>query len=98
MLALYAKVYGISNADAYPDGFVVREFWAERSYSKETYRNVKVFYHELRRAIFDADAKPVQAFYWGVYKQRASRWIKGCNCSVGYYPDESGRVYGKTIP
>ena len=48
----------------YPDGFVVREFWAERSYSKETYRNVKVFYHELRRAIFDADAKPVQAFYW----------------------------------
>ena len=82
----------------YPGGFVVREFWAERSYSKETYRNVKVFYHELRRAIFDADAKPVQAFYWGVYKQRASRWIKGCNCSVGYYRDESGRVYGKTIP
>ena len=82
----------------YPGGFVVREFWAERSYSKETYRNVKVFYHELRRAIFDADAKPVQAFYWGVYKQRTSRWIKGCNCSEGYYPDESGRVYGKTIP
>ena len=82
----------------YPGGFVVREFWAERSYSKETYRNVKVFYHELRRAIFDTDAKPVQAFYWGVYKQRASRWIKGCNCSVGYYRDESGRVYGKTIP
>ena len=82
----------------YPGGFVVREFWAERSYSKETYRNVKVFYHELRRAIFDADAKPVQAFYWGVYKQRTSRWIKGCNCSEGYYPDESGRVYGKTVP
>lgn len=82
----------------YSGGFVIREFWAERSYSKETYRNVKVFYHELRRAIFDADAKPVQAFYWGVYKQRASRWIKGCNCSVGYYRDESGRVYGKTIP
>ena len=33
-----------------------------------------------------------------VYKQRTSRWIKGCNCSEGYYPDESGRVYGKTIP
>ena len=82
----------------YPDGFVVREFWAERSYSKETYRNVAAFCHEFRRAIFDADAKPVQAFYWGVYKQRASRWIKGCNCSEGYYPDESGRVYGKTIP
>ena len=82
----------------YSGGFVIREFWAERSYSKETYRNVKVFYHELRRAIFDADAKPVQAFYWGVYKQRTSRWIKGCNCSEGYYPDESGRVYGKTVP
>lgn len=82
----------------YPGGFVIREFWAERTHDKEKYRNIKAFYHEFRRAIFDADAKPVQAFYWGVYKQRASRWIKGCNCSVGYYPDESGRVYGKTIP
>ena len=82
----------------YPGGFVVREFWAERTHDKEKYRNIKAFYHEFRRAIFDADAKPVQAFYWGVYKQRTSRWIKGCNCSEGYYPDESGRVYGKTIP
>ena len=82
----------------YPGGFVIREFWAERTYDKEKYRNIKAFYHEFRRAIFDADAKPVQAFYWGVYKQRTSRWIKGCNCSEGYYPDESGRVYGKTIP
>ncbi len=82
----------------YLGGFVVRKFWAERSYSKEKYRNVTAFCHEFRRAVFDADAKPVQAFYWGVYKQRTSRWIKGCNCSEGYYPDESGRVYGKTIP
>ena len=82
----------------YPGGFVIREFWAERTHDKEKYRNIKAFYHEFRRAIFDADAKPVQAFYWGVYKQRTSRWIKGCNCSEGYYPDESGRVYGKTVP
>ena len=82
----------------YPGGFVIREFWAERTYDKEKYRNIKAFYHEFRRAIFDADAKPVQAFYWGVYKQRASRWIKGCNCSIGYMGNESGRVYGKTIP
>ena len=47
---------------------------------------------------FDADAKPVQAFYWGVYKQRTSRWIKGYNCSIGYMGNENGRVYGKTIP
>ena len=65
---------------------------------RRTYRNVKAFYHEFRRAIFDADAKPVQAFYWGVYKQRTSRWIKGCNCSIGYMGNENGRVYGKTIP
>lgn len=82
----------------YPGGFVVREFWAERSYSKEKYRNVTAFCHEFRRAIFDADTNPVQAFYWGVYKQRTSRWIKGYNCGAGYYPDESGRVYGRTIP
>ena len=82
----------------YPGGFVIREFWAERSYSKKTYRNVTAFCHEFRRAIFDADTNPVQAFYWGVYKQRTSRWIKGYNCGDGYYPDESGRVYGRTIP
>ena len=82
----------------YPGGFVVREFWAERSYSKETYRNGKVFYHEFRRAIFDADTNPVQAFYWGVYKQSSSRWIEGYNCTAGYYSDEFGHVYGRTIP
>jgi hypothetical protein len=82
----------------YPDGFVIREFWAERTHDKEKYRNIKAFYHEFRRAIFDADAKPVQAFYWGVYKQRTSRWIKGYNCSIGYMGNENGRVYGKTIP
>ena len=83
---------------SYPGGFVIREFWAERSYSSEEYRNVKAFYHEFRRAIFDADAKPVQAFYWGLYKQRSSRWIEGYNCADNYLRDESGRVYGKTIP
>ena len=61
----------------YPGGFVIREFWAERTYDKEKYRNIKAFYHEFRRAIFDADAKPVQAFYWGVYKQRTSRRCTG---------------------
>ena len=25
-----------------PDGFVVREFWADRSYKKEDYKNPKV--------------------------------------------------------
>ena len=83
---------------SYPGGFVIREFWAERSYSSEEYRNVKAFYHEFRRAIFDADAKPVQAFYWGLYKQRSLRWMKGYNCADNYLRDESGRVYGKTIP
>ena len=82
----------------YPGGFVIREFWVERSYSKKTYRNVEAFCHEFRRAIFDASTNPTQAFYWGVYKQRTSRWIKGYNCSIGYMGNESGRVYGKTIP
>lgn len=82
----------------YPGGFVIREFWAERSYSRENYRNVKAFYHEFRRAIFDADAKPVQAFYWGLYKQRSLHWIRGYNSSADFARAESGRVYGKTIP
>ena len=82
----------------YPGGFVIREFWAERSYSKEKYRNVAAFCHEFSRTIFDADTNPTQAFFWGVYKQRTPRWIKGYTCSVEYAGNESGRVYGRTIP
>ena len=82
----------------YPGGFVIREFWAERSYSRENYRNVKAFYHEFRRAIFDADAKPVQAFYWGLYKQRFLRWIACRNFNPDYYNAVDGRIYGKTLP
>lgn len=82
----------------YPGGFVIREFLAERSYSAEKYQNVTAYCHEVRRAIFDSDAKPLQAFYWGFYKQRTLRWIKGYNCGDGYYPNEIGRVYGRTLP
>ena len=32
----------------YPGGFVIREFWAERSYSRENYRDVKAFYSRGR--------------------------------------------------
>lgn len=82
----------------YSGDFVIREFWAERSYSKEKYRNVKAFYHEYRRAIFDADAKPVQTFYWGLYKQRFLRWIACRNFNPDYYNAVDGRIYGKTLP
>ena len=82
----------------YPGGFVIREFWAKRFYSNTRYQNVKSNYHEIRRSIFDADRNPRNAYYWGLYKQRTTRWIEGCNCTAGYCSDESGRVYGRTIP
>lgn len=82
----------------YPGGFVIREVWAERSYSKEKYRNAKAFYHEYRRSIFDAGAKPVQTFCWGLYKQRYLRWIGCGNFNPEYYNAIDGRIYGKTLP
>ena len=82
----------------YPGGFVIREFWAKRGYNKSCYQNNTADYCEIRRSIFDADRNPKTAYNWGWYKRRTTRWIEGHNCSTGYTPDESGRVYGKTIP
>lgn len=82
----------------YPGGFVIREFYADRSYHKENYRNVKPYCYEFRRAIFNAEGAPIKAFYFGIYKQRSSRWIACGNCKPSYYNAECGHIYGKTLP
>lgn len=84
-------VYLIQRCD---DGFVVREFTAHRHYYKGKYEKPDKCCFEDRRVIYDRDMN-IQAFWYGLYKQMESRWIK----SEGYscYSSKRGRVYKRTI-
>ena len=79
------------------DGFVVREFQADRTYGKESLPNSKLYCQEIRRTIYDRERKP-RTYYWGLYKQRNMRWISGSPCSYSWSGSHDGRVYGKTLP
>ena len=79
------------------DGFVIREFWANRTYRKDSLPHSESYWHEFRRSIYDRSGE-IRSYYWGMYCQRETRWIAGSPCYYAYYGDQSGRVYGKTLP
>lgn len=81
------------------DGMMIRFFIAARQYRKGKYANPDQWAREERRAIYDRFGKPLRAYYWGLYRQTETRWVKGSAVGNWYsYNDYSGRVYGKTIP
>lgn len=88
-----------------PDGFVVREFWANRRYLKENYKNPEVSCVEHWRVIYDHEMS-YRTYYWGVYKMQYTRWIAGmpsytwmgANSIYINHGCQDGRVYGKTLP
>ena len=79
------------------DGFIVREFRTDRTYRKETLPHSKVYWHEIRRAIYDRSGE-IRAYCWGMFKQRYTRWIADGPCSYGFYYEHIGRIYGKSLP
>lgn len=66
------------------DGFVLREFWAERTYWKDSLPSGEPYWHEFRRSIYDRSGE-IRSYYWGVYCQRETRWIAGSPCYYGYF-------------
>ena len=88
-----------------PDGFVIREFWAERFYRKDAWDRPEVCCHEQRCVILDFQLNR-RTYYMGLYKNRTYRWIAGMPSTSCYSPevkyylngDKPGRVYGKTLP
>lgn len=78
------------------DGFVLREFWAERTYWKDSLPSGKPYWHEFRRSIYDRSGE-IRSYYWGVYCQRETRWISGNPCYYSYCGNQTGRVYGKSL-
>ena len=80
------------------DGFVIRQFEGYRLYKKGSYTTPECMMREIRRSIFDKYGMALRSYYWGMFKQRTTRWMPASICSPGYYGDDSGMVYGKTLP
>lgn len=80
------------------DGFILREFTGYKKYRKGEYKTPECNSHEIRRALYDPSAKPINAYYWGLYKQSEFRWIRTHFCNPSWYNTKIGRVYGKTLP
>lgn len=91
----YNKMYLMQRCE---DGFILREFNGYRKYRKGDYKNPEVCSWEIRRAIYDHNAKPLNAYYWGMYKQCETRWIRTGFCNPHWYGGGKGRIYGKTLP
>lgn len=88
------RVYLIQKCE---DGFVIRQFRARRHYRKNEYETPDIGIHEIRRVIYDEDLKGT-AFYYGLYKNIETRWIKTRSVlSNYYYYSEMGTVYKRTI-
>lgn len=70
-----------------PDGFVIREFWAERFYRKDACNRPEVRCHEQKRVILDLQLNR-RTYYMGLYKNKTYRWIAGMP-STSYYSPEA---------
>lgn len=79
-------------------GFVVREFWAQRTYRQDDGWNPKLYSGELRRSFFSKEAKMVRAYRWEMFRNRNYRFCATGNCSVNWGGSAPGQVYTKTVP
>lgn len=102
--------FGYIHTERYPvyllqrckDGVVLRKFYAYASYRSGSYQQPNIAIHEIRRVIYDKDLNE-REYYFGDFKHRAYRWIRG-NARTAleqrYYSSyymESGKVYPKTL-
>lgn len=85
------------------EGFVVREFYVRRCFSKKDYKRPLIECYERRRVIYNKKMEATE-YYYGTYKGRIKGWIEGALKIyrplqyAEYVPYYRGKVYGKTIP
>ncbi len=85
------------------DDVVLRQFKVLRHYAKGGYETPKLYIFEERRVIYNS-AMESSRFYYGLYKNSYSRWIKGERVSYNpyrmYYYDNrdyEGAVYRRNL-
>lgn len=79
-------------------GFMLRQFDASRGYFRDDYKKPSVYCREVRRVIYNREARPVSAYYWGAYRQQYTRWIAAGYRPANMYFRQRGKLYGKTLP
>lgn len=95
---LFTSEYNMYLLQRCADGLMIRQFRARRQYKKAEWKTSKVHCQEIRRAIFNAQARPLRAYYWGDYKHSEFRWISTQTCSPNWRGEGEGRCYGKALP
>lgn len=81
---------------------VIRKFTAYAEYWQDNYRTPKLIMKEEQRIFFDK-ALNSESYYYGLFKQREFRWIKGVYVASGFSyfsnnNDNSGKIYRRTLP
>ena len=86
------------------DGVMLRVFGAGIRYRSGMVNLPERFCSEKRRLIYDREGLLLRRYYYGFYKQKYNRWIEGeepkhyYDKYYYYKRDESGPVYGRTLP
>jgi len=80
------------------DGYMIRKFEGYRRYTFDNYKNPEVCFFEYRRTIGNALNYNIRSYFYGSYKNREYRWIRDADVSAYYLRNNTGRVYGKTLP
>lgn len=88
------NMYLVQSCDS---GFMIRQFCGSKRYYRGDYKNPHYSCWEVRRAIYNHKARPISAYYWGVYKQKETRWIKSSICGTRSYGWEVGMLYGRSL-
>lgn len=79
-------------------GLVVREFTVKKSFRQDKNWAVTVWDHELRRAFFDQNAKPLRSYQWDLFRNWEHRFCGTGNCCTAWGGLDAGLVYGRTLP
>ena len=81
-------------------GFIIRKFRAWSSYRQGEHTAPETYAGELHRAFYNTRLEQ-DSYYYGVFKQRDSRWIKDQYMMPSYYyycGSSNGKVYPRTLP
>ncbi|WP_373266033.1 PcfJ domain-containing protein [Hungatella hathewayi] len=87
------------------EGIVIRQYSAMRTYSAGDYETPELSCREERRYVYNVDLEETP-YYYGRYRFREFRWIKGekPDTGFGYYQyyrsreEKIGSVYKRTLP
>ena len=80
------------------DGYMIRKFEGYRRYTFDNYKNPEVSVFEYRRTIGNAKDRVIRSYFYGSYKNVEYRWIRSEDAPAYYLRNNTGKVYGKTLP